>query len=176
MKRILAVLALTLAACGDRATPGTTSGGSGRGGGRGSQEGRVVPVEVAVAELGRVTRTTTLASTIEAARVVNVNAQIAGPLGSVPVREGARVARGTLLATIQVPELQAQLRSAESALEFAASTARRSEELFRAQIVTASEVERDRTALAAAPSGWSRRATSCRPTSGSSRSRMSPRS
>ena len=63
-----------------------------------------------------------------------------------------RRSQRALLASINVPELQAQLRRAEAALAFAQSTAKRSEELFRAQIVTATEVERDRAALAAAQS------------------------
>lgn len=142
----LVAAALTLTACGGEGEARPATGGGGRGGG----EARVTPVEIAIAEHGSVTRSSTLASTIEAARVVSVTSQIAGPLANVAVREGTRVSRGTLLASVGVPELQAQLRSAEAAFEFAQSTARRSEELFRERIVTATEVERDRAALEAA--------------------------
>ena len=142
---------LQLAACGGEGEARPATGGGGRGGGRGGND-RITPVEIVIAEMGSVTRSTTLASTIEANRVVSVTAQTTGPLSNVAVREGARVARGALLASINVPELQAQLRSADAALAFAQSTAKRSEELFRAQIVTATEVERDRAALAAAQS------------------------
>jgi len=107
-------------------------------------------VEVSVAELGRVSRTSTLAGTIEPVRVVGVNAQLAGALAGVRVLEGARVRLGDTLATIVVPELDAQLQSAVAALEFAQSTVQRSEELFKGRIVTAMEVERDRAALSAA--------------------------
>jgi len=132
-------------ACSDRGEARTPNR---PGGGRDVQ--RAIPVEVAVAELGRVTRTTTLAGTIEPIRVVGVNAQLAGALGMVRVLEGARVREGETLATVVVPEHEAQLRSAEAALEFAQSTAQRSEQLFKERIITAIEVERDRAALSAA--------------------------
>ncbi len=146
----LATLSLLLfsVACGgsgEARTPGGGGGPGGRGGGD-----RTTPVEVAVAELGRVTRTSTLAGVVEPVRIVGVNAQLAGALGSVRVLEGARVRAGDTLATVTVPELEAQLRSADAALEFAKSTAERSEQLFKGRIVTAAEVERDRAALAAA--------------------------
>ena len=142
---IFALLLLAVsAACGDRGEARTPNR---RGGGAPGQ--RTVPVEVALAELGRVTRTTTLAGVIEPIRVVGVNAQLAGALETVRVLEGARVREGEMLATILVPELEAQLRSAEAALEFAESTAQRSEQLFKERIITATENERDRAALAA---------------------------
>lgn len=122
---------------------------NGRGGGR-PGAARITPVEVEVAREGRVERTTTVAGTIEAVRVVGVNAQLAGALASVNVREGSRVGSGALLATIDAKELEAQVRSAEAALIFAQSTAKRSEELFRGQIITAVEYERDKAALASA--------------------------
>lgn len=145
----VAIIVLPVAACGGDGEARPVNGSAG-GGGRGGNAARVTPVEIALAEHGSVTRSTTLASTIEAARVVSVNAQIAGPLNNVAVREGAQVSAGTVLATVGVPELQAQLRSAQAAFDFAQSTAKRSEELFAARIVTATEVERDRAALAAA--------------------------
>ncbi|MBK6487054.1 MAG: efflux RND transporter periplasmic adaptor subunit [Gemmatimonadetes bacterium] len=119
-------------------------------GGRGGPT--ATPVEIAVAELGRVSRSTTLAGIIEPVRVVGVNAQLAGALGTVRVLEGARVGVGDTLASIIVPELEAQLQASEAALDFARSTVERSEELFKGRIVTAAEVERDRAALAAARS------------------------
>ncbi|MEP7383467.1 MAG: efflux RND transporter periplasmic adaptor subunit [Gemmatimonadota bacterium] len=109
-------------------------------------------MEIALAEFGRVSRTTTVAGIIEPFRVVGVNAQLAGALGRVRVLEGARVAEGDTLASIVVPELDAQLQSSEAALDFARSTAERSEALFKQRIITATEVERDRAALSAAKS------------------------
>ncbi len=135
-----------LVACGGSGEARTTKGRPGRGG------PTTTPVEIALAEYGRVTRTSTVAGIIEPVRVVGVNSQLAGALGRVLVLEGARVAEGDTLATIVVPELDAQLKSSEAALEFARSTAARSEELFKGRIITAAEVERDRAALAAARS------------------------
>lgn len=135
------------AACGERGEAKSTSGANGR---RRPDPNRATPVEIALAERGRVSRTTTLAGTIEPVRVVGVNAQLAGALDDVRVLEGARVREGDVLATIAVPELEAQLRSAEAALDFATTTAKRSEELFTQRVIIVSEVERDRAALAAA--------------------------
>ena len=124
---------------------------NGRGGGGGGPGGnRITPVEVEVAREGRVERTTTVAGTIEPIRVVGVNAQLAGALASVNVLEGSRVGSGAVLATVDAKELEAQVRSAEAALVFAQSTAKRSDELFRGQIITAAEYERDKAALASA--------------------------
>jgi membrane fusion protein (multidrug efflux system) len=144
------MLATLTAGCGGSGEAKTPGGGRGGRGGRGGPTD--TPVEVSIAEFGRVTRSTTLAGIIEPVRIVGVNAQLAGALGAVRVLEGARVREGDTLASIVVPELQAQLKSAEAALEFARSTAERSEELFKGRIVTATEVERDRAALAAAQS------------------------
>jgi membrane fusion protein (multidrug efflux system) len=136
---------LTLAACArDEGEARTTRGGGPNG------ANRITPVEIELARSGRVERTTTVAGTIEPIRVVGVNAQLSGALASVRVLEGARVGAGSVLATIDAAELDAQVRSAEAALTFAQSTARRSEELFRGQIITAAEYERDKAALAAA--------------------------
>ena len=130
---------------GEARTTGTGRGGGGRPGAN-----RITPVEVEVAREGRVERTTTVAGTIEPIRVVGVNAQLAGALASVNVLEGSRVGSGAVLATVDAKELEAQVRSAEAALAFAQSTAKRSDELFRGQIITAVEYERDKAALASA--------------------------
>lgn len=141
------VLLIATSACardeGEARTPG--NGGGGPGG-----RDRITPVEVEVAREGRVERTTTLAGTIEPIRVVGVNAQLAGALANVGVLEGARVSAGAVLANVDARELEAQVRSAEAALTFAQSTAKRSEELIRDQIITAAEYERDKAALASA--------------------------
>jgi RND family efflux transporter MFP subunit len=55
-----------------------------------------------------------------------------------------------VLARIDAPEIVAQLTSADAALELARSTAERSAQLFKQQIITAMEAERDQAALAAA--------------------------
>jgi membrane fusion protein, multidrug efflux system len=138
-------LLLAAASCaGDESEASPATGGP-----RGRAD-RVTPVEIEVAQLGRVERTTTLAGTIEPIRVVGVNAQLAGALASVRVLEGTRVSEGDQLAQIDARELEAQARSAEAALAFAKSTHTRSEELFKGRIITAAEFERDKAALAAA--------------------------
>ncbi len=148
LSALVTVTLLAVTACARDEGEARTPGGGGPGGGPRGE--RITPVEVEVAHEGRVARSTTVAGTIEPIRVVGVNAQLAGALGSVRVLEGARVEAGAVLATIEAAELEAQVRSAEAALTFAQSTARRSEELFRGQIITAAEYERDKAALAAA--------------------------
>lgn len=86
---------------------------------------------------------------LEPLRTVSVNAQLGGALLSVPVEEGARVSAGQTLAEIDSRELAAQVKAAEAQLAFARSTAERSAELFKQQIITAAENERDQAALAA---------------------------
>jgi RND family efflux transporter MFP subunit len=87
---------------------------------------------------------------LEPLRIVGVNAQVAGILLKVNTEEGRRVRQGDTLAEVDVRELEAQARSAEAALKFAESTRDRSEKLFRESIITAAELERDRTAYESA--------------------------
>jgi membrane fusion protein (multidrug efflux system) len=107
-------------------------------------------VEVVTVSRGTLARTTTVAGTLEPIRTVGVNAQLSGSLLSVQAEEGNYVREGQVLARIDARELEAQVKSAQAALEFAESTAKRSDELWRQRIITAEEYERDRAALAAA--------------------------
>ncbi|HEX6049239.1 MAG TPA: efflux RND transporter periplasmic adaptor subunit [Gemmatimonadaceae bacterium] len=149
----LAVLVLA-AACGDArgAADGPGGGRGGGPGGPGNRGGndRPTPVEVVTVGRGTVARTSTVASILEPLRAVGVNAQLSGPLLSVRVEEGNYVREGQVLAQIDARELEAQVKSAEASLELAESTAKRSDELYRQQIITAAEYERDRAALASA--------------------------
>ena len=99
---------------------------------------------------GTLARTTTVAGILEPLRTVGVNAQLSGSLLSVNAEEGNYVRQGQTLARIDARELEAQVKSAEASLEFAQSSATRSDELWRQKIITASEYERDRAALTAA--------------------------
>jgi membrane fusion protein, multidrug efflux system len=155
----LPLLALSLAACGgDQATPTPNAGGGGGpgGGGPGGRGGRgfaplqVTPVEIAVVARTTIANTSLVTGLLEPIQTVSVNAQLAGALLEVRVEEGTRVSEGQVLATLDARELEAQVRAAEAAQVFAKSTADRSAELFKQQIVTAAEFERDRSALAAA--------------------------
>jgi RND family efflux transporter MFP subunit len=114
-------------------------------GGRGASD-RPAPVEIEIVRRGAVARTSTIAGMLEPLRTVGVNAQVAGILLKVNAEEGSRVRQGDTLAEIDVQELEAQARSAAAALRFAESTRDRSEKLFLESIITAAELERDRTA------------------------------
>jgi len=111
---------------------------------------RVEPVQIAVAELSSAARSIAVTGTVEPIRTVGVVSQIAGVLQAVTVEEGDVVREGAVLARIAAPEIDAQLRSAEAALEVARTTAERSAKLFEARVLTAAEYERDHAALAAA--------------------------
>jgi membrane fusion protein, multidrug efflux system len=158
---LLLALLVVAGACGGDARgasetkgPGNAGGGGGGGGGgRGGRNGggagdRATPIEVAVIGRGTVSRTTTVAGVLEPIKTVGVNSQLSGPLVTVKVEEGNRVTAGQELAEIDAKEIQAQVRAAKATLELAESTARRSEELIRQKIITATEYERDRAALA----------------------------
>jgi RND family efflux transporter MFP subunit len=155
---LLAASATGLLACGTEAgadaAPGNTGrqGGT-RGGGRGGRgvaSDRPTPVEVEMVRRGSVSRTSTIAGILEPIRTVGVNAQLGGVVLSVRVEEGNRVAQGQVLAELDTRELQAQARSAAAALKLAQSNFDRSEQLFRQQIITVAEHERDRAALESA--------------------------
>jgi RND family efflux transporter MFP subunit len=132
---------------GEPASAGNAN--AGRPGGRGESE-RPTPVEIELAKRGSVARTSTISGMLEPIRTVGINAQLSGTLLSLKVEEGNRVGRGDVLAEIDARELEAQARSAEAALRFAQSTVERSEQLFKQQIMTLAEVERDRAAFEAA--------------------------
>jgi RND family efflux transporter MFP subunit len=87
---------------------------------------------------------------LEPIRTVGVNAQLSGILLSLKAEEGHRVRQGDVLAEIDARELEAQARSAAANLKFAQSTLERSELMFKQQVITISELERDRAALEAA--------------------------
>ena len=87
---------------------------------------------------------------LEPIRTVGVNAQLSGILLSLKAEEGHRVRQGDVLAEIDARELEAQARSAEASLKFAQSTVERSEQLFKQQIITLAELERDRAAFESA--------------------------
>jgi RND family efflux transporter MFP subunit len=159
---VLARLALILAtgavsSCTNQAGGEPPPGGSastgraaGRSGGRGGPSDRPTNVEIEVVKRGSVSRNSIIAGMLEPIRTVGVNAQLSGILLSLKAEEGHRVRQGDVLAEIDARELEAQARSAEANLKFAQSTMERSEQLFKQQIMTLAEVERDRTAFESA--------------------------
>jgi len=158
----MVLLALTLGACkqadGEPATQGGGAGagrggGGGGGGGRGGPGGpndRPTPVEIETVRRGTVARTSMISGMLEPIRIVGVNAQVGGILLAAGVEEGNAVRQGQVVAEIDARELEAQLRSAEANLAFASATFERSEKLFKQQIMTAAEFDRDRAAFESA--------------------------
>jgi RND family efflux transporter MFP subunit len=133
-----------------KAGTSTTGRAGGRSGGRGGPSDRPTNVEIALVKRGSVSRNSIIAGMLEPIRTVGVNAQLSGILLTLRAEEGHRVRQGDVLAEIDARELEAQARSAEASLKFAQSTVDRSEQLFRQQIITAAELERDRAAFEAA--------------------------
>lgn len=108
------------------------------------------PVEVAAVERGSIAREITVSGVVQPIRSIGVNSQLPGALRSVLVEEGDLVRTGQTLARLDDSELRAQLTAAEANLEVAEAALARSESLRELEIITLSEYERDRTALAAA--------------------------
>lgn len=149
----LVLATLTVAACGGDSAPAGASGGPGGPGGPGGRGGRgaqITPVEITLVERADLANTSLVTGLLEPLRTVSVNAQLAGALLAVRVEEGDRVAAGQTLAEIDGRELAAQVQAADAQLTFARSTAERSAQLFKQQIITAAENERDQAALASA--------------------------
>jgi membrane fusion protein (multidrug efflux system) len=136
---------IALSACG-----GEAESAAGATPGRSDDERRVVPVEVSVAQLGTAARSVMATGTVEPIRSVGINSQLSGSVLRVTVEEGDRVAPGTLLAQLDSRELEAQLASADAALEVARRAAERAERLREQRITTEAEYERDQAALTAA--------------------------
>jgi membrane fusion protein (multidrug efflux system) len=126
--------------------PGGGRGGPGGRGGRGPGNDRPIPVEIVAVQKGTVSRTSTIAGTLEPVRIVGVNAQMGGVLLAIHAEEGTRVRQGTPLAEIDSRELEAQERAAEANLRVAESTWKRSEQLFAGKIITVDQFDRDRAA------------------------------
>ena len=159
-RSVLALILLTSSgaiACtkpaGGEPAPGTaanTGRAGGRAAGRGGPSDRPTPVEIQIVKRGSVSRNSVIAGMLEPIRTVGVNAQLSGILLSLKAEEGNRVRQGDVLAEIDARELEAQARSAEAALKFAQSTVERSEQLFKQQIITIAELERDRASFESA--------------------------
>lgn len=157
---IALALVSALSACSKNTESGqsaATAGGgaSGRGGaaaagGRGGANDRPTPVEIETVKRGPISRTSMISGRVEPIRTVGVVSQLAGVLLKQNMEEGRRVSAGDILAEIDTRELSAQVRSAEATLAFAKSTFERSESLFKQQIVTAAEYDRDRAAYESA--------------------------
>jgi len=92
---VLAVLGIVVASLRPRATP-------------------PVPVQIATARTGAITRKVTAAGKLQAATTVKVSSNISGDLLELPVKEGDRVAKGQLLARIESRRYAAQVKQQEA--------------------------------------------------------------
>ena len=135
-------------AAGSANNSGRTGGA--RGGRGGPPSDRPTAVEIQLVTRGSVSRNSVIAGMLEPIRTVGVNSQLSGILLSLKAEEGHRVSQGDVLAEIDARELEAQARSSDASLKFAQSTFERSENLFKQQIITLAELERDRAAFDAA--------------------------
>lgn len=86
--------------------------------------------------------------TVEPIEIVEVKSQASGLILQMPVETGTNVSPGDLIVQIdtrdlknQLEQAEADLRSAEASLEVARANRERSDELFKARIVTAQENE-----------------------------------
>jgi RND family efflux transporter MFP subunit len=106
------------------------------------------PPTVAAVKIGRghIARSITVASEFRPFQEIEVHAKVAGFLKSISVDVGDRVRAGQLLAVIEIPELQDEIRQAEAAVK------RASEEINRAQ----ADLERAQSAHEVAHIGASR--------------------
>lgn len=134
--------------------PGGGGPRGGRFGGPGGGRGGPTAVEIATISTGALARQSMVSGALEPVRTVGVNAQMSGALTAVNVQEGSAVRSGQVLAQVDAREVAAQVRSAVAALEFARSTAGRSEQLYTDRVITAVEYERDRAALSAAQAAY----------------------
>jgi HlyD family secretion protein len=85
---------------------------------------------------------------VEPINVIEVKSKASGQIVKIPVETGTQVKAGDLLVQVdtrdvknQYDQAAADLRSAQASLEVAQSTMKRSDELFKARIVTAQEYE-----------------------------------
>jgi RND family efflux transporter MFP subunit len=127
------------------------SGGEGAESGAGTGRPEVrVPVAVAAARRGTISRTLTVSGTVEPIREVGVNSRVAGEILRLNAEEGDAVREGQVLAALDDREVRSQLTSAEAAFEVAEAAFERSAQLHAGQIITQAEYDRDRSAYAAA--------------------------
>jgi RND family efflux transporter MFP subunit len=101
-------------------------------------------VTVATPETRRITQRITLTATIEAYEQVALYAKVAGYVKTLEVDIGDRVRAGQLLATLEVPEIQSQLRRAQSDAELAQIVFTRSQRLRARQAITQEDLDNAR--------------------------------
>lgn len=116
------------------------------------QQPQVRAVPVAVAQRGNISHVLSVAGQFQPYQVVEVHAKVSGYVRKIFVDIGDRVHAGEMLATLEVPELNAQYRGTESeALRAQDAIAAAQHELSRAQALhVAVQANYDRLSQAAA--------------------------
>ncbi len=110
------------------------------------EQAQARPVSVAIASRGPIANEVTLSGEFRPFQEVDVHAKVAGYIRKIAVDVGDRVQEGQTLATLEVPELQAEALGAEASIRRSEDAIRRSE----------SEVERARSAHAARHAAYTR--------------------
>jgi len=111
---IFAVLAVLLAGCGNKSQTASSAA-------------EAVPVSLAEAKMGRLSRGDILAGKVVAAAEVNLVPKMTGKVAEVPVDVGDRVRAGQVVLRLDAPELEAAVRQAEAALALAESNRRQAQ-------------------------------------------------
>jgi membrane fusion protein (multidrug efflux system) len=111
-------------------------------------QGEGLPVRVSEARLQPIERWHRVVGEVVAPDRVTITPQQAGVVRQILVAEGARVTAGQPLVQMDERRAQAELRSAESVLEFARESLQRSAVLGAQGLRARSDLERDRTFLA----------------------------
>ena len=138
------LLLLALAACG---------GGQDAAGGQGNKSGAGPKGPVAVVTATVAARETSdsveALGTTRAAEAVDLTPKTANLVTAIHFREGARVARGTVLVEMDSAQVRADLAAAEAAQTESRSQYRRSRELATARVLSAAQLEQIEATLKA---------------------------
>nr|MCU0627486.1 efflux RND transporter periplasmic adaptor subunit [Gemmatimonadaceae bacterium] len=162
---LLVACAALLAACGDKAdaaekgaAPGARGGAAGPGGGAARGAGVVLAgTDVATVREGSIEDAVAITGDLRPIETIEIRSRLAGDVTQVLVREGDRVARGQLVATIEASQqesarasAQAQRESAEAQLATAKWNAEQSAALFKAGAIAETEFRNAQQAVIAA--------------------------
>lgn len=139
---------------GGQGRPGGSGGPGGGGpGGRGGRGGMAIPVKAGQVKVQQVTYAIQAVGTLEAEDMIQVTAEVDGVLTEVKFREGDRVTKDTVLATIdperyrlEADRAEANYRRAVADGAQAAATLARREALAKENLVSIEDLNQTRTA------------------------------
>lgn len=92
---------------------------AGHSGAAAQSDQEAIPVAVAAADRGTLARTIRLTAEFLPYQEIDVHAKVAGFIQSIPVDIGDRVKQGGLIATLEIPELEQDLKKAAAGVEAA---------------------------------------------------------